>query len=236
MSLPWLPSSALSHARPVYCALVLVAKKASNTVKVDHPGSWTDVQWRAALAPHRSRILVLMDGLGECTVQELAAMMGRSASSLYRHFEALQAAGFLESAREPWGGRTQTVYRRGWAMRVPPIDPNDGRGFARLGEFARLMLHEAGCQLERFTALHDGRRMGGGPESRWMVHTDLTWLDRERQVKVHELLEQALKVAREGRGSRAGVRSQLVLCCFPDVALSELRAGKRRSARRGKSA
>jgi hypothetical protein len=66
------------------------------------PGhGWSPQQWQAVSSPHRLQIMVLMAGLKQATVQELAELSGRTAQSLYPHLEALVAAQFRKRASGP---------------------------------------------------------------------------------------------------------------------------------------
>lgn len=190
------------------------------------PKRWTDEQWKVACAPHRPRIIAVMDGLGEATASEVAELTGRSVSSLYRHLDELADAGFLTKRKAERGGRRQTVYGRGPALDVPPVDPDTGDGCQWAAEFLRLMFHEFGGQVGRFYALlgqSPGPAGMNHPGSRRRFYSELTWLTDAEQQRVVEHIEAIRVIAKEGRDRRVGQRTQLVLCAFRDVSMSELR-------------
>lgn len=185
---------------------------------------WTDAQWSAALAPHRARILVVMDGLGEASAYEVAELLGRSVSSLYRHLDALVEVGLLRKEVGRRGTRAHAVYARGPAMDVPMIDRRTGLGGSRLGMLAATSLAEAGGQAKRVGALLEGHRIGHGPVGQLSMHVDVTWLDAAERSRLLRVLEDALRIVRGGQRRREGDRLQVVLACFRDVSLRELRA------------
>jgi DNA-binding transcriptional ArsR family regulator len=193
---------------------------------------WTDAQWAAATKPHRARILVLMDNLGEATAYELAELTGRSVSSLYRHLSELTKVGLLAETHERRGGRMLRVYARGQALDTPMVDFATGAGGRQFGRLAAAALRGVAQQTQRFgTLLEAGTLEDLHP---MLVSTDVAWLDGAARRRVLNHLAKALSIARTAtkRRPRTGSRMQLVLCCFSDVTLRQMRgrAGERQGA------
>lgn len=185
---------------------------------------WTDAQWAAATKPHRARILVLMDNLGESTAYELAELTGRSVSSLYRHLGELAKVGLLVERHERRGGRSLRVYARGPALDTPMVDLATGAGGRNFGRLAAAALREVAQQTQRFgTQLEAGTLESAHP---MLIMNDAVWLDDATRRRVLLLMEKALSIARSAtkRRPRTGTRMQLVLCCFSDVTLRQMRA------------
>lgn len=193
---------------------------------------WTDAQWAAATKPHRARILVLMDNLGEATAYELAELTGRSVSSLYRHLTELTKVGLLAETHERRGGRMLRVYARGPALDTPMVDFATGAGGRQFGRLAAAALRGVAQQTQRFgTLLEAGTLEDLHP---MLVSADVAWLDGASRRRVLDHLAKALSIARTAtkRKPRSGTRMQLVLCCFSDVTLRQMRdqPGGRRAA------
>ncbi|MBU3684348.1 MAG: winged helix-turn-helix transcriptional regulator [Phycisphaerales bacterium] len=193
---------------------------------------WSDAQWAAAMKPHRARILVLMDNLGEATAYELAELTGRSVSSLYRHLSELAKVGLLVEQQERRGGRSLRVYARGPALDTPLVDVATGAGGRNFGRLCAATLRGVAQQTQRFGAqLEAGTIEHAHP---MLISNDVVWLDDATRRRVLLLLTQALSIARSAtkRRPRAGTRMQLALCCFSDVTLRQMRAraGARRAA------
>jgi DNA-binding transcriptional ArsR family regulator len=204
-----------------------MANPRPRTNRVPAPGGrtrrrWTDAQWKAALRPHRARILILMDGLGEATAYELAELTGRSASSIYKHLDALVAADLLSERSERRGGRLQRVFTRGPALKIPMVDLVTGAGGAQFGHLSAAALRAAASQAERFgRAVEDG---GADAPFPTMMHVDVAWLDAAARRRVIALMHKVLAIARASHRGRTGARMQVVLCCFNDLTLRQLRA------------
>ena len=196
----------------------------SSTAPARAAKRWTDAQWAAAIKPHRARILVLMDNLGEATAYELAELMGRSVSSLYRHLGELAKVGLLVERQERRGGRPLRVYARGPALDTPLVDVATGAGGRNFGRLCAAALRGVAQQTQRFGAqLEAGTIDDAHP---MLISNDVVWLDDATRRRVLLLLTKALSIARTAtkRRPRAGTRMQLALCCFSDVTLRQVRA------------
>jgi hypothetical protein len=173
-----------------------------------------------------------MDNLGEATAYELAELTGRSVSSLYRHLGELAKVGLLLERHERRAGRTLRVYARGPALDTPMVDLATGAGGRQFGRLGAAALRSVAQQTERFgTLLEAGTLDDLHP---MLVSTDVAWLDGAARRRVLDHLAKALSIARAAtkRKPRSGTRMQLVLCCFSDVTLRQMRAqpGARRAA------
>ena len=176
------------------------------------------------MKPHRARILVLMDNLGEATAYELAELTGRSVSSLYRHLSELTKVGLLVERQERRGGRTLRVYARGPGLDTPLVDVATGAGGRNFGRLCAAALRGVAQQSQRFGAqLEAGTVEHAHP---MLISNDVVWLDDATRRRVLLLLDKALSIARSAtkRRPRAGTRMQLALCCFSDVTLRQMRA------------
>ena len=98
----------------------------------------------AAFSPIRNQIRLAMEMLGDCTVNEIARHLGRSAESLYYHLRILQQAGLVQATgQQSSGTRSETVYRLR-AKRVRVDATVRTRGFkASLGKIAGTLLRFA---------------------------------------------------------------------------------------------
>jgi DNA-binding transcriptional ArsR family regulator len=188
------------------------------------PGhGWTPQQWQAVSSPHRLQLLLLLTGLKEATVHELAELSGRTAQSLYPHLDALVHAGFLVVREPAETGRRSRVYACGPASMVAPVDATTGRGNRDSAELSALMLHDACARLRRFGSIAEGMPLGEGAERAVAMHSELTWLDDDRRRRVNDLMRQIMAVVQEGRAARGGRRTNVLLYHFPDVTLREAR-------------
>jgi DNA-binding transcriptional ArsR family regulator len=188
------------------------------------PGhGWTPQQWQAVSSPHRLQLLLLLTGLKEATVHELAELSGRTAQSLYPHLDALVDADFLVVREPAETGRRSRIYVCGPASMVSPVDASSGRGNRDSAELAALMLHDACARLRRFGSIAEGVPVGEGAERTVAMHSELTWLDDARRRRVNELMQQLMTVVMEGRSARVGRRTNVLLYHFPDVTLREAR-------------
>lgn len=189
------------------------------------PGhGWSPQQWQAVSSPHRLQVMVLMAGLKQATVQELAELSGRTAQSLYPHLDALVHAGFLLVHEPQDTGRRSRTYALGPAAMLPPVDPSTGIGNAEAIELAALMLHDSCARLRRYGATVDGVPQNSGEDRERVTMSELTWLDDERRRRLNQLSMEILEVIREGRADRTGRRTNVVVYHFPDVTLREARA------------
>lgn len=189
------------------------------------PGhGWTPQQWQAVASPHRLQLMILMRGLGEATVNQLAELTGRSAQSLYPHLDALLDAGFLEIREAGEGGRRSRAYACGPTCRSAPFDPATGRGNAQFAEMAALLLHDACARVRRFGEIAEGLPTGTGVASTSAFSIELTWLDDELRTRVNEHFDAIRAIIHEGRARHAGRRTNILLAHYPDVTLREAKA------------
>ena len=195
----------------------------SNSSEPSPGHGWTPQQWQAVSSPHRLQLLLLMTGLKEATVHELAELSGRTAQSLYPHLEALVHASFLIVREPSVTGRRSRVYACGPASLVSPVNPHTGHGNGDAAELSALMLHDACARLRRFGAIAEGTPIGTHDERMMATHSELTWLDEERRRRLNELTRQIMQVIQEGRAARKGRRTNVILYHFPDVTLREAR-------------
>ena len=86
--------------------------------------------------------MVLMAGLKQATVQELAELSGRTAQSLYPHLDALVNANFLLIREPQETGKRSRSYALGPAALLPPVNQATGVGNQEAIELAALMLHD----------------------------------------------------------------------------------------------
>jgi len=171
--------------------------------------------------------MILMRGLGESTVNELAEISGRSAQSLYPHLDALVAARFLE-VREPEStGKRSRIYACGPACRTAPSDPATGRGNSQAAELVALLLHDASARIRRFGEISENVPNGSGLESGSAFTTELTWLDDEQRREVNRHFEAIRAIIHEGRSKRGGRRTNVILAHYPDVTLREAKAQRK---------
>ena len=124
------------------------------------------------------------------------------------------------------------VYARGPALDTPMVDFATGAGGRQFGRLAAAALRGVAQQTQRFgTLLEAGTLEDLHP---MLVSTDVAWLDSAARRRVLDHLAKALSIARTAtkRKPRSGKRMQLVLCCFSDVTLRQMRAqaGARRAA------
>lgn len=170
--------------------------------------------------------MILMRGLGESTVNELADITGRSAQSLYPHLDALVAAGFLE-VREPGeSGRRSRSFICGPACRAAPSDPATGRGNAQAAEVAALLLHDACARLRRYGQISEGAPGGVGLDSPSAFSVELTWIDEGLRRALNAHFDAIRELIQKGRTQRSGRRTNVILAHFPDVTLREAKAGR----------
>lgn len=165
-----------------------------------------------------------MDNLGEATAYELAELTGRSVSSLYRHLSELAKVGLLAETHERRGGRMLRVYARGPALDTPMVDLATGAGGRQFGRLCAAALRGVAQQTQRFgTLLEAGTLENAHP---MLIMNDVVWLDDATRRRVLLLMDRALSIARSAtkRRPRTGSRMQLVLCCFSDVTLRQMRA------------
>jgi hypothetical protein len=176
---------------------------------------------------------MVMEGLRQASVQEIAEITGRSASSLYPHLGPLVEAGFLIVSRSPRGGRTRTTYACGPMMQVQPVDPGTGAGTLRAAELAGMMLHNVAARARRMGLMFEGAPVWTTPGAQRAFLFDLTWLDEAGLKAFGRLVDQMQRLCRKGQATRRGTRSQVALCMFRDVTLREMREHRivRRSAR-----
>ena len=172
---------------------------------------------------------MLMDGLGEATAYELAELTGRSASSIYKHLDALVAADLLSERSERRGGRMQRVFARGPGLDLPMLDLATGAGGTQFGKLSAAALRAAASQAERFgRAVDEG---SAGDPFPAMLHVDIAWLHAPARRRVLALMHQVLDIARRAPRGRTGARMQVVLCCFSDLTLRQMRARRSGTSR-----
>lgn len=169
-----------------------------------------------------------MKGLKEATVQELAELSGRTPQSLYPHLDALVAAGFL-AVREPnESGRRSRVYACGPMSHTSPWNPTTGDGSEGAATLATLMLRDACARLKRFGTASEGVPSQTGVDRAHAFVAHLTWLDDERRRKVNEHFDAIEQLVQEGRASRVGRRTNVLLLQFPDVTLREAKSQRKK--------
>ncbi|MEY4118492.1 MAG: hypothetical protein RLZZ116_1820 [Planctomycetota bacterium] len=174
--------------------------------------------------------MVLMAGLKQATVQELAELSGRTAQSLYPHLEALVSAQFLVVQEPQETGKRSRTYVLGPAAALPPVNPQTGIGNSERVELAALMLHDSCARLRRYGTIAEGIPPKTGAEREHVTLSELTWLDDDRRARVNALSMEILQIIREGRAQRTGRRTNVIVYHFPDVTLREAR--KQRGAKR----
>jgi hypothetical protein len=167
--------------------------------------------------------MVLMQGLKQATVQELAELSGRTAQSLYPHLEALVGAQFLVVQEPHETGKRSRTYALGPAAALPPVNPATGIGNSDRIELAALMLHDSCARLRRFGAIAEGVPPKSGAECEQVTLSELTWIDDERRARLNALSMEILQIIREGRTKRNGRRTNVIVYHFPDVTLREAR-------------
>jgi len=167
--------------------------------------------------------MVLMAGLKQATVQELADLSGRTAQSLYPHLDALVNANFLVIREPQETGKRSRSYELGPAAGQPPVDPKTGAGNQEAIELAALMLHDSCARLRRYAATVDGLPVKSGDERDRVTMSELTWLDDDRRRRLNQLSTEILQIIREGRAERSGRRTNVLVYHFPDVTLREAR-------------
>ena len=188
------------------------------------PGhGWSPQQWQAVSSPHRLQIMVLMAGLKQATVQELAELSGRTAQSLYPHLDALVNASFLVVREPQETGKRSRSYALGPAALLPPVNQATGVGNQEAIELAALMLHDSCARLRRYGTTVDGLPVKSGDERERVTMSELTWLDDDRRRRLNKLSMEILQIIREGRAERSGRRTNVVVYHFPDVTLREAR-------------
>lgn len=170
--------------------------------------------------------MILMKGLGEATVNDLAELTGRSAQSLYPHLDALVAARFLEIREPGESGKRSRSYACGPACKNAPFDPTTGRGNAQFAEMAALLLHDACARVRRFGQVAEGAPNGEGADSASAFVIELTWLDDDLRRRVNVHFDAIRQIIQEGRSKRSGRRTNLIVAHYPDVTLREAK-GKR---------
>ena len=171
--------------------------------------------------------MVLMAGLREATVQELAELSGRTAQSLYPHLDALVSAGFLVVHEPQDTGRRSRLYALGPAAALPPVNPETGQGNGDAIELAALMLHDACARLRRFGSVVEGVPLRADADREHVNMSELTWLDDDRRRELNMHIAEIKRIVDEGRKQRTGRRANVVVFHFPDVTLREARADKR---------
>jgi len=200
----------------------------STTSSEPSPGhGWTPQQWLAVSSPHRIQLLALLDGLGEATVNELAELSGRTAQSLYPHLDALVNAGFLVMREPAETGKRSRIYARGPALSVAPVDPSTGNGNSNFADMGALVLHDASARLRRYGQTTEGVPNPSGFDAPHRLIAELTWLDDDRRRELNGLFTRIREVIQEGRVSRSGRRTNVLLYHFPDVTLREAKSTRR---------
>jgi hypothetical protein len=64
-----------------------------------------------------------------------------------------------------------------------------------------------------------------------MLHVDIAWLHAPARRRVLALMHQVLDIARRAPRGRTGARMQVVLCCFSDLTLRQMRARRAGTSR-----
>ena len=167
--------------------------------------------------------MVLMGGLKQATVQELAELSGRTAQSLYPHLDALVGAGFLVVREPSETGRRSRLYALGPAAEVAPVDSSTGVGNRDAIELAALMLHDACARLRRYGSTVEGVPLRTGADAERVSLSELTWLDDDRRRALNHHATEIQRIIQAGRAERTGLRTNVVVYHFPDVTLREAR-------------
>ena len=141
---------------------------------------------RAIASPPRQRLVSAFEALGDASVRELAAYLGRRPASLYFHLEKLMEAGLVvEVGSRPAAHRREQVYRliaRRLSLRGNLGDPEYGEALADLGRsIARA------SERDYVRAIEDGHAHLRGPQRNLALHhyhVHLRPRDRQRFVQL----------------------------------------------------
>lgn len=156
-------------------------------------------QFRAMASPVREQIVGVVAALsgsaedGEprgVSIREIADQLGRKPPSLYRHLDALVAAGIMrEVGARPSGGRDATTYAIP-GERVILVPPNHaGPELDAMCAYINSVATHAGREAAEAIADRALGKHGIGPNDTGGA-TLRGWLDEDQRAKVRRLLEE----------------------------------------------
>lgn len=194
-------------------------------------------QFRALTSTVRQELIDALQALGEASVPELAAQLGRPADALYYHLRALLQAGLLRQVGSRQQGRhVEAVYST-----VAPDQPLElryptgpGADNDALKQLVGGMLRASGRAFER--ALADPNRVTAGPLRELWAGRIQGWLTPAELRRANALLKQLGALFAPGRRQAGSRLFALQFVLTPDArSLPASVTPKKRPTRKPKS-
>jgi len=118
-------------------------------------------------------MLTLLEAMGEATVGDLAASIGKPADRLYHHIHVLESAGLVRVAgSRPASRRDETLYALADEAVTMKVGPEDAEGLVKM---ARAMCRGGFERLEENVrrGLFDGQRAQFRSEEAWLTDDEV---------------------------------------------------------------
>lgn len=184
----------------------------------------TPAQFNALASPVRDQIVQVVvnqapwspDGpeTPGVSIREVAAQLGRKPGSLYRHFEALVAAGLIrETGAQTSGGRDATTYSAGGEAIQLVTPSKSGPALTALCRYLQRMAAHAGRESAAAVRDRAHRNEGDTARSEQASVSMFGWLDESQQNRLHDLLLEVADVfdkAQRRPGTKLVAASMLV--------------------------
>lgn len=152
-------------------------------------------------SPTRIEIVDTLEALGDASVAELAAQLGRPADGLYYHLRQLADGGLIEEEETPEGRRYRTRARPGERLRLR-YRPGDTPNAKAVGRAAASQLRVSGRDFAR--ALADPASVVDGAARDLWAARSKGWVGPHELAEINRLLAQAMALLHRPRRPRGG--------------------------------
>jgi predicted transcriptional regulator len=149
----------------------------ATSAKTTPPCRWLSLaHWRLMLAPARLDIVEVMRSLGPSSIKEVAAAVGRPATSLYPHFKLLMRIGVVvEEAPRRLAKHVERVFRLAADDFVPDFNGEDRKAVNKAALVTARGIFNSAQHAFRRAAKAQVLQAGGGTLNHGLVH-ELLWL------------------------------------------------------------
>lgn len=163
----------------------------ATSAKTTPPCRWLSLaHWRLMLAPARLDIVEAMRSLGPSSIKEVAAAVGRPATSLYPHFKLLMRIGVVvEEAPRRLAKHVERVFRLAADDFVPDFNGEDRKAVNKAALMTARGIFNSAQHAFRRAAKAQVLQAGGGTLNHGLVH-ELLWLSPSEFVEVLQKLRE----------------------------------------------
>jgi len=192
-----------------------------NDMRLDNPQ-----QQEVLTSPVRIEIIERMQGVGACSIADIARRMGRSAASLYHHFHKLLVAGVLvEEGRRRAGRRWEALYALAAPRFHMELDQSSQRNVRCYRQSASALLRLTERNFS--DAVEFGQVVSTGRQRNLAANLWKARLTKAGLARVNRLLQEIYKVMREEDARGVGHPCALTNVLLPLLETAQQKKGSK---------